>query len=168
MFKRLEFFDVTDMITVYNDQFGVIMAKTTAVSKKNPGMMFVMTFFIVGVINALIIYLANMFFPSQVVLGTYSLSFFWAILLPAFTLSLVTVLALPFITQIEMMREKEFSPIEYIVVYMGINFTTLWLLTRSSQVFGLGVSSWIVVLLLAAVLNFLQGGVMTFFQQKSK
>lgn len=138
------------------------------VEKKDIGMMFTISFFVVTLVNAIVFYLAHMWFPANVVLGTMSLSQTWAVLLGAGTLSLFTLLIMPFLRVIEMKRRKILSPAEMLRAYFVINFIGLWLITRASDIFGIGVSSWTIVLGLALVLDFAQGMVMMKIDQMSK
>lgn len=126
----------------------------------NPGMMFFISFVIVAILNYLVIWVANMWFPMNVVLGTVSLSAGWAAALFSGTLSLLTVLFLPFMTMWEQRMKRNFAPHEMMLVYLVFNFVSVWLITRKSEVFGVGVTSWLVVLGLALVLDILQGMVM--------
>lgn len=148
---------------------GGTMAKAKTVTKneegQNPGILFVMMFVIIMAVNAVIIHLANGMYPTQVVLGTISLSYFWALMLSSGVLSLLTTFAFPFISDFARQMRHMLSPIEMIVVYFVVNFVGLWFVTRVSQVFGLGVSSWMVVLVLAAVLDFVQGMAMMLLEK---
>ncbi len=130
------------------------------VTKDNPGMMFTISFVLVACINFVVFYLANMFFPHDVVLGTVSIPAAWAILLSGIFLSMFTVLLMPFLTEWENKRGSLMSPVEMMVIYLLINGVGLWLLTRKSEFFGLGVSSWFVVAAVAVVLDLVQGLVM--------
>jgi len=134
------------------------MPKTSAaVSSSNPSMKFVMTFFVMAAVNAVVIFLANMFFPSQVVLGTMSISHTWAVVLSAGTLAWFTMLFFPLVKSWELSKKRNLTPTEMMAAYLVINFVGLWSVTRVSELFGLGLSSWVVVLILAVVLDFLQG-----------
>ncbi len=137
------------------------MAKEMNVStKENPGMMFVISFAVVALINFIVFYLGNMFFPQNIVLGTMNIPSGWAILLSGIFLSMFTVLMMPFLTEWENRRGSDMSPMELMAVYLLINTVGLWLLTRKSEFFGLGVSSWFVVVILAIILDLVQGMVM--------
>jgi hypothetical protein len=126
----------------------------------NPGMMFVISFVLVALVNFVVIWFANKWFPNNVVVGTAALTPFWATLLFAGALSLLTVLFIPFLTWWEMMRKRNFAPHEMMIVYLLFNFASVWFITRKAEVFGVGVTSWMVVLGLALVLDIFQGLVM--------
>lgn len=125
--------------------------------ERNPGMMNVLSFVVVSLVNIVVIYIANMFFPLNVVLGTMSLSSMWALLLSSWMIALITVLAMPFVYEVGHIKKRDLTPIEMLLLYLAINVVGLWLLTRKSEIFGLGVSSFGVVFALAFVLNFVQG-----------
>ncbi len=126
----------------------------------HPNMMMVITFFATYAVSALVLYAANMFFPNAVVLGTQSMNTYWAIIHSMTALSLFLTLAMPFMTEIEKMKGRMLTPADWMTAYMVFNVVGLWAITRYSDQFGLGVSSWVVLVVLAAVLNFLQGMVM--------
>lgn len=136
----------------------------SVLSKRNPGMMLFLTYVIVTVVSAVVIYLANKFFPEAVVLGTMSLSVGWAIALSAGKLGLVTTFASAFFNEFELRRGKLLSPSEMIAGYFVVNVATLWFISRFAEVFGLGLSSWVVVLALAFVADMLQGMAVMAFQ----
>ncbi|MBP9670595.1 hypothetical protein KBD75_04310, partial [Candidatus Woesebacteria bacterium] len=52
------------------------------------------------------------------------------------------------------------SPKQWMALYFVVNFLVIWEITRFADNLGLGVSSWGVVLLLAAVFDMAQGVVM--------
>jgi|GEM_PF-779409 len=131
-----------------------------SVTKQNSGMMFFISFVAVAVINFVVFHLGNMFFPSQIVLGTLNIPRLWAILLSGSALTLFTILLMPFLTEWENRRGTLLSPAEMTGVYFFINGVGIWLVTRKSEFFGLGVSNWLVVVLLAVVLDLIQGMVM--------
>ncbi len=112
---------------------------------------------LIGAATGLMLYVANMFFPDQVVLGTMSLTPMWAIIVSSFVLSAISVLLMPFISWGAKLLEKTMNTPAWIGVYFVVNFILIWLLTRVSEVFGLGVASWMVVAALAIVLDLLQG-----------
>lgn len=144
------------------------MAKTNSTSTflmENPGIVLVISFFIVMIVNAVVIYFANSLMPQQVVLGTYSISHTWAIILSSAALSLLTTFLMPFINMYETKMKRLWTPPELIAMYLVINFVAIWLVTRFSEIFGLGVSSWFVVLILAVVMDLLQGMVMMGFEK---
>ena len=137
------------------------MAKTQAVSQtQNSGMMVVISFFTLLLVNSVVLYIAQMFFPKSIVLGTHALSFWWAVGMSMGKLALIGTLAIPFVHAYEIKRRKMLSSMEWMVVYFVLNFVGLWLITRFSEQFGLGVTSWMVIAGLALVLDVVQGAAM--------
>lgn len=137
------------------------MSKNTqTLFSQNPGLMYSLSLILIAAINVVVIYFANMFFPQNIVLGTMSLSTTWALILSGTALSVLTVLVMPLLTEWELRNHRKLSPLEMMVTYLVINFGFLWLISRAAEFLGLGISSWIVVLLLAVVLDFFQGAVM--------
>lgn len=143
------------------------MAKNFSFSK-NPGMIITATYVIMYIVNAPILYLANMLFPEQVVLGTATLSLMWAVVLSMSALSLILTLLIPFLHEIERKLDRDLTMQEWIGAYLAINFGGIWLISRFSEQFGLGASSWLVVLGLAVVMNLVQGVTMMQFEKFRK
>lgn len=134
----------------------------------HPNMMMVITFFATLIVNMIVAYVANMWFPQHVVLGTQSMNTSWAILHSMGTLALFLTLAMPFMTELEKKKGSMLTPIDWMTAYFVLNVVGLWLITRCSDQFGLGVSSWLVVVGIAVVLDFLQGMVMMAIGEKTK
>lgn len=139
------------------------MAKNTTLFERNPTMVQFISFIIVLVVNAITIAVANMFFPTSIVLGTMSLSYNWALFLSSSVISAVTVFALPFMYEIGHYKNRDLMPAELLSLYLLVNIICMWLITRAADVFGLGVSSWVVLLVITFILNFLQGMAMLGF-----
>jgi hypothetical protein len=145
------------------------MAKNASISStENPGMILVLSFAVLYIVNMIVIYFANMWFGLNVVLGTMSLSTLWALLLSAGTVAVINTFSIPFFHEWEMRRGKILSSWEWMAGYFVINVAAIWLVTRAAEIFGMGVSSWIVILVLAAVLDFVQGIGMMSLQSMQK
>lgn len=132
------------------------------------GMLMVKMFVVTLIVNAIVISVANMVFPMQVVLGTMSLSRPWALILSSGMIALVTTFAWPFVVDMEVRRQKDWTPLQMIVIYFVVNFLSIWLIARVSEVFGLGISSWMAALLLAVPLDFIQGAAMMGLEKMKK
>jgi uncharacterized membrane protein YvlD (DUF360 family) len=124
---------------------------------KNPGLVLVTTYFVLFVVNSLIFTLANSIFPNQVVLGTEFINFPWAILHSAGVLSLIGTFAIPFFHEKERVLGRNLTSKEWMVGYLVLNFMSIWIIARFADQLGLGISSWMVALVLAAVLDVVQG-----------
>lgn len=124
---------------------------------QNTGIILVTTYFVLSVVNSLVIILASVLFPQMVVLGTANISKTWAIIHSVGTLALINTFAIPFVKELENKREKMFSPKEWLAYYLVINFGGIWIIARFADQLGFGIKSWLAVLTLAAVLDIVQG-----------
>lgn len=121
------------------------------------GLMLVVSYFTLLVVNSLVLMIANFLFPGFVVLGTRSLSTFWAILLSMGVLALINTFAIPFVHLYEEQRKKIFTTSEWMISYFALNFVGIWFVTRAANQLGMGITSWVVALVLALVFDFVQG-----------
>lgn len=117
----------------------------------------VYSFFVLFAVNALVIYLANALFPADVVLGTYSISSWWALHHSVTKLSLIVTFAIAFVYYHEWKRGKDYSPREWMLAYFAVNTVAVWMITRFAENMGLGISHWWVAVLLAVALDWAQG-----------
>lgn len=140
------------------------MAKQSATVPQNPGMVMLSTYISIFLTTALVVAIANRWFPENVVLGTMSITRLWAILLSAGVVALINTFTMPFVTQWEIQRGKLATAPEMFSIYLAINFIAVWLITRVAEVFGMGVTSWLVVLLLAIALDLVQGMTMMWLE----
>lgn len=124
---------------------------------ENPGLVLVITYFVLFLVNGLVVLLTNGLFPQQVVLGTQFISKGWAIIHSMGTLALLNTFAIPFVREYEKSRGKMFSSTEWMVAYFVLNFVGVWVVARFAENLGFGISSWTVALVLAAVLDVIQG-----------
>lgn len=125
--------------------------------QKNPSLLVFLVFLQMFVIDAVVLYVGNMFFPQHLVLGTMSMDSMWAILHSMGALALVLTFSMPFFQISEHFLGRKLNPMDWMIGYFVVNFGALWLITRYSDQFGLGVSSWIVIAALAFVLDMIQG-----------
>lgn len=138
------------------------MAKKTASPAllENPGIVLVVSYALLFLVNASVLYLANMYFPQYVVLGTMSMTAGWAILHSMAKLALINTFAIPFVHEYEKMSGRMLGAAEWSGIYFVVNFVGLWLIARFSDQYGMGLSAWYVAAVLAAVMDFFQGIVM--------
>lgn len=145
------------------------MAKQSySIPKSNPNAYMSVTFFLLWLVNALVISLANSVFPTQVVLGTMSLTTTAALLLSSGVLAGIGTLTLPLFTEIEMRKQIVLTPQQWMAGYLVINFVGIWAIARFADVLGLGMASWLFVFGLAVVLDFVQGIVMMLYGEIQK
>lgn len=138
------------------------MAKAVVKSTfpQETGFVYVVSYVAMFAVNAVVLYLANMFFPKSIVLGTHALPYFWAIGMSMGKLALIDTFAIPFVHEFENYRRKMFSTMEWMALYFVLNFAGIWVISRYSEQFGLGITSWVVAAALALVLDVVQGIVM--------
>jgi hypothetical protein len=122
----------------------------------------ILTFIAMMVTNTAVILVANALFPNQVVLGSLSVPFWWAVYHSMLELSVITLLVLFGVTICEWKTKTIFTPAQWMGLYFVVNVVALWGITRFAEQMGLGVSAWWVLLILAGVFDFLQGMVMMF------
>lgn len=124
---------------------------------EHTGIMMPISFLVSLLVSGLVVYLASIYFPTKVVLGTMSITPMWAIIHSIGSLALIITFALPFIREYENYSNKMFKDKDWFFVYFFINFVGIWIVTRFAEQLGFGVSSIWVVAILAAVLDFAQG-----------
>lgn len=126
-------------------------------------------FFVQLIVNSIVIWLATNLFPNQVVLGNANSSLGWAIFHSMIMLSLIGTLAIPLFEYWQGLKGKMLTGKDWMIGYLVIDFVAIWVISRFSEQFGLGISAWWVGLLLAIVLDFAQGlGMMALFMKKKK
>lgn len=136
------------------------MANKKTKALDNPGIMMVVTYVDLFIVNVLVIYLANRYYPNAIVLGTRSISLGWALVHSMGTLALFNTFAIPFIREWESRKGKMLTNTQWMIKYFVINFAGLWILSRYAENIGLGIASWKVIVVLAIILNIVQGIVM--------
>ena len=92
----------------------------------------------------------------------------WAVLDSMAVLALLNTFTIPFVRQTEAKRGQMFSNKEWMVLYLGLNFVGIWVIARLAEFIGLGISSWMVALVLAVVLDGVQGVVMMQLEKARK
>lgn len=133
-------------------------------SQQETGMIMTLSYLVLFAVTALVVAVANVLFPESVVLGTAFLTTNWAILHSAGSVALLSMLAIPFFHLYERSRGRMLSSSEWMWGYFALNFAAIYIVTRFAEQFGMGVRSWLVVALLAAVLDVLQGAAMMWLE----
>jgi len=99
--------------------------------------------------NAVLIYIASMLYPAHIVLGNDSLSSWAATVVTSIILTLILAIAYPLVKSMKLKKDKDLiSNIFYIV----INILGVWVLARGAIYTGFGVTSYLVAVVLGAVL----------------
>lgn len=114
------------------------------------------------IINSLVFYLANLLFPGNVVLGTHMIDKWTALFGSMLILSAIGVGATPLIEVVSDAFNIKMGMREWTVLYFILNAVAIWFISRMAEMVGLGISSWFVVVILAVILDMLQGMVAGF------
>ncbi len=142
--------------------------QTYPIPKSNPNAQMSITFLLLWVVNGIVIALANMLLPDQIVLGTMSLSQTTALILSSGVLAWLATITLPIFTEIEIRKQMVLAPQHWLLGYLVINVISVWVIARFADALGLGMASWLYVVGLAAVLDFVQGMTMMAYGEAQK
>jgi len=108
------------------------------------------------VANAIVLYVASLFFPDHVVLlGNATLTNWLSAVVTALVLTIILRLVKPLLTATNL-KVKGDLPIN--ITYLITNIVGLWVLGRLANYVGFGISSFVVVIVLGAVLSLVQYG----------
>lgn len=132
------------------------------------GLMIIYSFITLFLVNNLVLHLTNMLFPNQIVLGTASISHWWAMYHSMFKLTVINIFVMLLVTHYEWKQKITFTPKQWMLTYLAVNFIALWCIGRFADNLGLGFSAWWVILLFATVLDLVQGAAMMALGEKSK
>lgn len=124
------------------------------------GLMMIYSFIAIFVTNTVVLMVANALFPQALVLGTYSISYWWAIYLSMFELTVINTFVMPLVTYYEWKKSITFTPKQWMITYFVVDFVVLYAVTRFSENLGFGVSSWYALAVFALALDMVQGIVM--------
>ena len=119
----------------------------------------------ISVVNAIVLYVGSMLFPTDLVLGNNILSPVLAALVTGTILSAVMALLEPILKSLKLKIKNE---MHLALVYLVFNILGLWVLAKLANYSGFGVTSYIVVIILGLVLNTLQYGVWKMLDGKKK
>ena len=142
--------------------------QTYPIPKSNPNAHMSITFLLLWLVNGLVIALVNFLMPQHIVLATISVSHMAALVLSSGILAWFATVTLPLFTEIEIRKQMVLTPQHWMIGYLIINTCAVWVIARFSDTIGLGVSSWFFVLVLAAVLDVVQGMTMMAYGEMSK
>lgn len=106
-------------------------------------------------VDAVLIWLANMWFPVNFVLGSMKVSAWMGIIMSSFLWTLLIWFTQPLANKFKI---KLSGSLHMAIAYFVANFVVLWLVARLGPVIGFGVSGWTYVLGLAFVANLVQYG----------
>ena len=110
-----------------------------------------------SVVSVIVLYIANMLFPENVVLGNHIVTPMMGLLMSSIVISLLGVSATPLIEWARKAFNMTLTASHWMLLYLVINTLAVWLVARFAEILGLGVSSWVVALGLGFVLDVAQG-----------
>ena len=135
-----------------------IMSKEEIQAKT--GVNLILSFWVMLVVSVAVVFLAHLWFPTSVVLGTHTLSVSWSLLLSMSFLSLLGVWGMAGVAYHEWRRGRVYSPKDWMTAYFVFNVVAIWVIARFATHLGFGISHWWVALLLGLALDFAQGAAM--------
>lgn len=115
---------------------------------------FYLKFLLIWLVNSLIIWAASSLYPSNFVLGTANISFFGAVLISGFLVTLFCKIIK--ILFVKLVHLKKTSRLIMFVFYWLVNAVVIWFIARLAPFTGFGISSFYWVTALGFVLNFFQ------------
>lgn len=134
---------------------------SSAATKSMSARQLTITFVVWFIAHLAIFFLANRFFPQAVVLGTNIFSPIEALLYSMVVLTLITVGFIPVVEMIASSAKRSMSAMDWMVTYFVINTVAIWLVARFAEQLGMGISSWVVAVVLALVVDAAQGLLIT-------
>jgi len=115
---------------------------------------FYLVFFFV---NVIILLIAAILFPQQVVLGNHLFSPLQALFQAIGLLTLLVVAVIPILEWLANRWQYELKTRDWLIVFWLVNIAALWLIARLAELIGLGLASWKVSVVLGTIFNLLQG-----------
>lgn len=111
---------------------------------------------VIGVVNAIAIYLTPSFLADSVVLGTSTVPPVVAAIISGVLLTLVVSLVDPLMKQAKL---KVTNELLWGAIYGIVNIIAVWVIARGAVYTGMGITSFFVAVVLGIVLMLLQWGV---------
>lgn len=138
---------------------GVTTSVTTTASamKQMSAQQLVMTGVLWLIAHSLIIYLANRWYPEAVVLGTNVISPLMAIFYSMVVFTIISVGAIPVIELLTTQLRWRLSNLHWFAIFLVVDVAGMWLVTRFAEQLGLGISWWLVAVVLGVLMDVVQG-----------
>lgn len=103
---------------------------------------------------------SNLFFPRFIELGNDITSPLLGAVFSMLVVSLIAVGMMPIIENFAQQNKIELTSTKWLIIYWIIDATAIWIMGRLAAVVGLGISSWLVAVMLGLAINLIQGGLM--------
>lgn len=114
-------------------------------------------------VGSLLLWLANMLYPTYYVLGNANLTGVLAAIVTGLVWTAVVWKSMVFTKKLGI---KDNDMLKQALYFLVVNFITLWVIARFSALFGFGVVSYFWVFALAFVANLVQWGVWAITSKK--
>lgn len=109
------------------------------------------------VAQAIVLAGASYFFSNSVVLGTSTITPFYAMMYSMFVQTLIAIGAVPLLELLQDFQQKNLGTTGWMLFFFGVNTIGLWIISRFAEQLGLGLGSWIAAAVLGLVFAFVQG-----------
>lgn len=116
----------------------------------------------------LVALLANLFFPKAVILGNHLLSPFTGAVYAMAMVALIAVGVMPVVEYFIKENKLKLTSTHWLLLYWVVNAAAIWLVGRFAEIVGMGISSWLVAVLMGLALDLVQGGLMMHVVSKVK
>lgn len=105
------------------------------------------------VVNSAILYLASLLLPMSVTIGNNIFAAYQSIVFSGFVMSMVLWYIEPVSKDLEIPMKDNTS---MMLVYLAVNFATVWFIARFSFITGVGIANFWIVLMIAVAANLVQ------------
>lgn len=110
--------------------------------------------------QSIVVYIANMIAPKQVVLGTHFYSPLHSLLQ---SVAIITVLIIAAVPMVELLAEQirvKLTASYWFVITAVVNIAVIWFIARFAEMLGFGIASYMVAVVLGIVFSIVQGFLM--------
>jgi len=115
------------------------------------------------VVNSAILYLASLFLPLSVTIGNNIFAAYQAIVFSGFIWSVVIWCVEPISKDLEISLKNTTT---MMLVYLAVNFATVWFIARFSFITGVGIANYWIVLIIAVAANLAQYAAWQYIDKK--
>ncbi|MBU1967179.1 hypothetical protein KKH50_02705 [Patescibacteria group bacterium] len=122
--------------------------------------------FILG--STLLVLLANLFFPKMIVLGHHLLSPVAGAFYAMTVVSFIAVGVMPVVEYLANQKNINLTSTHWLLLYWVVNTGSVWLVGRFAGIVGMGITSWVVAVVLGLALDLVQGALMNHVVSKVK
>ena len=117
-------------------------------------------FFCFYVLNVIVVYFANSFFPESIVLGHHFYTPMHALLQSMAIMTLIITSMIPIVETLGNLAKVKLQMRDWLIIYALVDIFAIWFTARFAELLGFGISSWIIAVVLGIVIDLLQGALM--------